>query len=65
MKDSATTQTTSEDYLNTLEKVKEQYQQYLEVSKLYELPTSEQEEPQIEHQAPTVDNPLTTNTFRM
>ena len=62
---SATTQATSEDYLNTLEKVKEQYQQYLEVSKLYELPTSEQEEPQIEYQAPTIDNPLTTNTFRM
>ena len=52
----------SEDYLKTLEKVKEQYQQYIEVSGLYELPTSKTEQ-QVEYQPPTFDNPLTTNKF--
>ena len=52
----------SEDYMKTLEKAKEQYQQYVEVSGLYELPTSNTEQ-QVEYQPPTFDNPLTTHTF--
>lgn len=35
------------DYLETLERVKKEYQQYLEVSRLYELPIQQkQEEPE-------------------
>ena len=54
----------SEDYLETLEKAKEQYQQYVEVSRLYELPTSNTEQ-QVKYQHPTFDNPSTTNKFNM
>lgn len=55
---------TSHEYLETLEEVKKQYQQYLEVSKLYELPTFQQEsEP--EAQPPSPENPLTTHTIRI
>lgn len=57
-----TSEKISEDYLETLEKVKKQYQQYIEVSGLYELPTSNTER-QVEYQPPTFDNPLTTHTF--
>jgi len=53
---------TSSDYLETLEEIKKQYQQYVEVSGLYKLPTSKEEE-QIEYRSPSPDNPLTTNTF--
>ena len=54
---------TSNDYLETLETVKKQYQQYLDVSELYDLPTAPQEsEP--EYEPPSIDNPLTTNTLR-
>ena len=35
---------TSADYLETLEEVKKQYQQYVEVSGLYELPIQKEEE---------------------
>ena len=59
-----TSEKISGDYLETLEKVKEQYQQYIEVSRLYELPTSKTEQ-QVEYQPPTFDNPLTTNKFSM
>ena len=54
---------TPNNYLETLEKVKEQYQQYLEVSKIYELPTFEEEKP-TEYEPPSQEHPLTTNTFR-
>lgn len=54
----------SNDYLKTLEKVKKQYQEYLEVSKIYELPTFEQEKTR-EHQPPSPEHPLTTNSFRI
>ncbi len=54
----------SEGYLETLENVKEQYKQYLEVSGLYELPIfKKEEEPQC--QPPSPEYPLTTNTFRV
>lgn len=51
----------SDDYLKTLEKVKEQYQQYVEISGLYTLPIQQEEEP-IQYQPPSLENPLTTNT---
>ena len=35
---------TSSDYLETLEEIKKQYQQYVEVSGLYKLPISKEEE---------------------
>ncbi|MCY3986035.1 MAG: hypothetical protein OXF23_03210 [Candidatus Dadabacteria bacterium] len=54
---------TPNSYLETLEKVKEQYQQYLEVSKIYELPTFEEERP-TEYEPPSQEHPLTTNTLR-
>ena len=54
----------SHDYLETLEKVKKQYQQYVEVSDLYKLPTQNEEEA-IKYQPPTPEHPLTTNTFRV
>ncbi len=54
----------SEGYLETLEDVKKQYQQYLEVSGIYELPIfKKEEEPQ--YQPPSLEHPLTTNTFRV
>ena len=54
---------TSDDYLITLEDIKKQYQEYLEVSKIYELPTFKEEQP-VQYKPPTPENPLTTNTFR-
>ena len=53
---------TSGDYLETLEQVKKQYQQYVEVSGLYELPTQKDEEV-IKYQPPSQEHPLTTNRF--
>ena len=54
----------TERYLETLEEVKKQYQQYVEVSKLYELPTLKKEE-ETQYQPPSHEHPLTTNTFRV
>ncbi len=54
----------SDDYLNTLEEVKKQYQQYVEVSELYKLPTPKEEEP-IQYEPPSIEHPLTTNTIRI
>ena len=54
---------TLDGYLKTLEEVKEQYQEYVEVSEIYELPAFKEEE-SIEYQAPSPEHPLTTNTFR-
>ncbi len=53
----------SDGYLETLEGVKKQYQQYVEISGLYELSTLKEEEPQ--YQPPSHEHPLTTNTFRV
>ena len=55
---------TSEDYLETLEEVKKQYQQYVEVSKLYELPKQKEDEI-IQYQPPSPEHPLTTNRIRI
>ena len=52
------------DYLEVLEEVKKQYEQYVEVSGLYELPT--QPEPDLpEYEPPSLEHPLTTNTVRV
>ena len=53
---------TPDDYLETLEKVKAQYQQYVEVSKLYSLPAGRQES--VDYAPPSIDRPLTTNVIR-
>ncbi len=50
-------------YLKMLEEVKEQYQQYVEVSKLYELPVQRQDEI-VQYQPPSPEHPLTINAFR-
>ena len=49
------------DYLNTLEEVKKEYQQYVEVSELYTLPVQEEQEP-LESRPASPDQPLTTNS---
>ena len=54
----------SDDYLKTLERVKKQYEQYVEVSGLYELPVQKEEEA-IQYQSPSPEHPLTTNTIRI
>ena len=55
----------SNDYLETLEKVKQQYQQYVEVSRLYELPTGPEEEKPPKRPPPSRENPLTTDRLRL
>ncbi len=57
------TENVSNDYLKTLEEVKKQYQQYVEVSELYKLPMQKEEEP-LQYQPPSIEHPLTTNTIR-
>ncbi len=54
----------SDDYLETLEEVKKQYQQYVEVRELYKLPMQKKEEP-VQYQPPSMEHPLTTNTIRI
>ena len=58
------TENVSGDYLKTLEEVKKQYQQYVEVSELYKLPMQKEEET-VEYQPPSPEHPLTTNTIRI
>ena len=55
----------SNDYLETLERVKKQYQQYVEVSRLYELPARKEEEKPAKRRTPSRENPLTTDQFRV
>lgn len=54
----------SNEYLKTLEEVKKQYWQYVEVSELYKLPVQKKEET-IQYEPPSPEHPLTTNTFRI
>lgn len=51
---------TSDSYLETLEIVKKQYQQYVEVSELYELP-KQKEKDVIRYEPPSPSRPLTSN----
>ena len=53
-----------EDYFLTLETVQKQYEQYVEVSELYKLP-SRRERVEISHQQPGHDNPLTSNVVQI
>ena len=64
MRERTETENISDDYLKTLEEVKEQYQQYVEVSELYTLPIQKEEEP-VQYQPPSPEHPLTTNTIRI
>ena len=64
MSEEAEREKISADYLKTLEEVKRQYQQYVEVSELYALPTRK-ETAAIHHQPPSLEHPLTTNTIRI
>ena len=58
------TEEPSDDYLKTLEMVKKQYQQYVEVSELYTLPIQKEEET-IHYQPPSPQHPLTTNRIQI
>ena len=53
-----------DDYLKTLEEVKKQYQQYVEVSELYKLPIQKKEEI-VRYQPPSLEHPLTTNRINV
>lgn len=53
-----------DDYLKTLEEVKKQYQQYVEVSELYKLPIQKKEEI-VRYQPPSLEHPLTTNRIHV
>ncbi len=64
MRERTETEKVSDDYLKTLEEVKKQYQQYVEVSEIYKLPT-QKEEKTIQYQPPSPEHPLTTNTIRI
>ena len=64
MRERTETENVSDDYLKTLEEVKKQYQQYVEVSELYKLPIQKEEEP-VQYQPPSPEHPLTTNTIRI
>ena len=63
MAENTTTARASDDYLKTLEEVKRQYEQYIEVSELYKLPIQREEE-EIHYQPPSLEHPLTTDSIR-
>ena len=54
----------SDNYRRTLEEVKKQYEQYVEVSELYKLPIQKAEE-KTQYQPPSFEHPLTTNSIRI
>ena len=56
--------TSNDDYLLILEAVKKQYEEYVEVSDLYNLPYH-QNEAQISYQPPGREHPLTSNTIHL
>ena len=64
MREKTKTENVSDDFLNTLEEVKKQYQQYVEVSELYKLPIQKEEEP-VQYEPPSPEHPLTTNRIRI
>ena len=55
---------THDPYLSTLEQVKTQYEQYVEVSRLYNLPHDRVRQ-ETRYQEPGRDNPLTTNAVKV
>ena len=64
MDEKTETEPVPDDYLKTLEEVKKQYQQYVEVGELYELPVQPEEEP-AQYQPPSPEYPLATNKIRI
>lgn len=54
----------TDEYLAVLEEVKDQYQQYIEVSGLYELNRLLEHKDE-EFLSPTPENPLTTNKIKV
>ena len=56
--------TNSTKYLDEMEKVKEQYQQYVEVSQIYKLPIFSPD-PEPQYAPPSNENPLTTNKITL
>ncbi len=64
MRERTKTENVSDDFLKTLEEVKKQYQQYVEVSELYALPIQKEEEP-VQYEPPSPEHPLTTNRIRI
>ena len=55
---------TSDDYLRTLEEVKKQYEQYVEVSELCKLPIQRAKE-EAQCHPPSLEHPLTTNSIEL
>lgn len=64
MPEKTTAEKVTEDYLKTLEEVKKQYRQYVEVSVLYKLPI-QKEEQTVQYQPPSLEHPLTANRIRL
>ena len=64
MSEKTTAEKVAEDYLKTLEEVKKQYRQYVEVSGLYKLPI-QKEEQTVQYKPPSLEHPLTTNRIRL
>ena len=64
MPEKTTAEKVTEEYLKTLEEVKKQYRQYVEVSGLYKLPI-QKEEQTVQYQPPSLEHPLTTNRIRL
>ncbi len=56
--------TSNDDYLLILETVKKQYEEYVEVSDLYNLPYH-QNEAQVSYRPPGREHPLTSNTIHL
>ena len=54
----------SKDYLKALEKVKREYQQYVELRKVCEL-VGQKEKEESQYLPPSLEPPLTTNRFCM
>ncbi len=54
----------SNKYLLEMEKVKEQYRQYMEVSEIYKLPTFSPD-PEPQYANPSGENPLTNNKITL
>ena len=64
MDEKTETEPVPDDYLKMLEKVKEQYQQYLEVSEVCEFVMYLEEKP-VRYLPPTPEHPLNTNGIRI
>ena len=58
------TSKTTSNYLAEMESAKKQYEQYIEISQIYQLPIFQSvQEPQ--YAPPSIENPLTTNQITL